>query len=171
MSIKKIIPLIIVLVLLGIVILVWPGREKVKNQDTYRYEYRLDYEDERYTDQVSVIIYKKNITTGLGEPYSAITDTSLYRYISQHYGLTEEQTDFIQFSMTQEYIEGLSADNKFISGKLMDPKTKQQIGHWVYDLDKDDFKKVVLYGLTPSYSPSPLMIINFSEWLSYYQYA
>jgi len=115
-------------------------------QEKFRYDYRLDYNDERYSDQVAILVFKYDIKTNRGSYYTGIIDTSLYRYIHQHYGLSEEsgETKFIQFSMTKEYIEGLSADNKFISGKLIDPTTKQQIGHWIYDLDKDDFKEVII---------------------------
>jgi len=82
---KKIIFIFVIVILLGLGIFAWLRKDKAEDQDMYRYEYRLDYDDERYTNQVSVIIYRKNISTGLGEPYSAIVDTTLYRYINQHY--------------------------------------------------------------------------------------
>ena len=117
-----------------------------QDQDVYRYEIVINPIDERYTNEVGLNVYKKNTITGKVESYSGIYGDNLYDYINQHYGLSEEkgETKFIQFSMTPEYIEGLSANNKFVSGKLIDPKTKQQIGHWIYDLDKDDFKEVII---------------------------
>ena len=36
-------------------------------------------------------------------------------------------------SVTFQLFEGLSTDNKSISGKLIDPDTNQQIGHWTFD--------------------------------------
>ena len=46
--------------------------------------------------------------------------------------------------MMTEYIEGLSSNNKFVSGKLVDPDTKQQIGHWTFDLDKKEFSELTI---------------------------
>jgi len=112
--------------------------------DNYRYE--LTYDSlSRESDEVSMIIYKKDLLTDTGEHYTSIGAEGVYLHFIEKFPDKEKEVGEIsQFSMTTEYIEGLSSDNKFVSGKLIDPTTKQQIGYWTYDLDKKEFSEMTL---------------------------
>lgn len=97
------------------------------------------------SDEVGIIIYITDSRTGVSEYYDSIGTESLYLlYGKTHPETREKAGDIFQFSMSQQYIEGLSIDNKTISGKLIDPNAKQQIGHWTFDLDKKQLSEVSL---------------------------
>jgi len=138
---KKLLVLIIFLVVGGVYGLYKPPVVVVPN---YIYDIRYDSLSPE-SDEVGIIIYRTDSKTGVSEYYDSIGTESLYLlYGKTHPETREKAGDIFQFSMSQQYIEGLSSDNKSISGKLIDPNTNKQIGHWTFDLDKKELSEVSL---------------------------
>ena len=140
---KKLLVLVIFIVVGGVVVygLYKPPVVVVPN---YIYDIRYDSLSPA-SDEVGIIIYRTDSKTGVSEYYDSIGTESLYLlYGKTHPETREKAGDIFQFSMSQQYIEGLSTDNKVISGKLIDPNTKKQVGHWTFDLDKKEFSEVSL---------------------------
>ena len=144
MTRNKIIIAFILLLLIGLIILIYDyaftGSKKDMVEKTYSYEVRYDID--RFTGEVGIFIDKVDEKKKAVEYYT-ITGTSIAFYIRDHFNILNSH-DLENFSSIKyEYLEGLSNNGKFFAGKLYNSETKQQIGHWTFNLDKKEFSEFI----------------------------